>query len=306
MKQNMTLVVIVTFNAMNWIDRCLNSLFTSIVPLHIIVVDNGSKDGTQQYIREHFPEVGVFQNKENLGFGKANNIGLQKALDEGYDYVYLLNQDAWVMPDTIQTLIDIQKSHPEYGVLSPMQLQANEKHFDRNFLCNVVRTAQCGSKMFEEDLYFSRQSDVYEVNFVMAAHWLISRKCIETVGGFSPTFSHYGEDDNFLQRCQYWGFKVGIVPSAKAVHDREDREYSEERHQYITRYIEALKRTSQPKDSIHVNKYIKAYIRGGILGHDRYLCKYAYRLFKERKHIIQNREISITQQTAFLKIPEND
>ena len=295
-----TLVVIVTYNAMQWIERCLCSLSLSNVPVQVLVVDNGSTDGTQQFIHEKFPDAELIQSNENLGFGKANNIGLQKALVEGYDYVYLLNQDAWVMPDTIEKLIDIQKNHLEYGVLSPMQLQANMKHFDHNFLCNVIRIAQCGLNIYEEDLYFNSLSDVYEVNFVMAAHWLISRKCIETIGGFSPTFPHYGEDDNYLQRCQYWGMKVGIVPSAKAVHDRESRKYSEEKEQYITRYIEALKRASQPKDSIHINKYIKAYIHGGIFGHDKYLRKYAYRLFKERKQIVKNREISMTQRTAFL------
>ncbi len=300
MNNERVLVVIITFNAKKWISRCLSSIRNSSLEVQTFVIDNGSTDGTQEYILSHFPNVEFIQSKENLGFGRANNIGFQKALDEGYDYAYLLNQDAWLMPDTIEKLIDIQKNHPEYGVLSPMQLQANMKHFDHNFLYNVIRTAQCGMNIFEEDLYFNSLSDVYEVNFVMAAHWLISRKCIETIGGFSPTFPHYGEDDNYLQRCQYWGMKVGVVPSAKAVHDRENREYSEERHQYIIRYIEALKRASQPKDSIHINKYIKAYIRGGIFSHDKYLRKYAYRLLKERQQIVKNREISMTQRTAFL------
>lgn len=295
-----TLTIIVTFNAMPWIEMCLDSLRRSTITPDFFIIDNGSTDGTQQFIREKFPDAELIQSNENLGFGRANNIGFQKALDEGYDYVYLLNQDAWVMPDTINTLIDIHKRNPEYGVLSPMQLQANEKHFDNNFLCNVLKLAQCGSNTFEEDLFFNRLKEVYDVNFVMAAHWLISRKCIETVGGFSPTFPHYGEDDNYLQRCQYWGFKIGIVPIAKAVHDRENRKYSDVRHQYISKYIEALKRASQPKDSIHIDKYIKAYIRGGILSRDKHLCRYAYRLFKERRQIIKNKEISMTQRMAFL------
>lgn len=297
-----TLVAIVTFNAMNWIDRCLNTLFTSTIPLNVIVVDNGSIDGTQDYVRKHFPEVEMCQSKENLGFGRANNIGLQKALDEGYDYVYLLNQDAWVEPDTIQVLIEMQKKYPEYGILSPMQLQADKKFFDKNFLQIVIRTAPISFDVFEEALYFNRVSDIYEVDFVMAAHWLISRKCLETVGGFSPTFPHYGEDDNYIQRCQYWGFKVGIVPAAKAVHDRAQRITSKEKRMYLDKYIDALKRSSAPLNPIHVNKFIKAYLHGGLMGNDKYLRNYAIRLFKERKEILLNREISIKQHAAFLNL----
>lgn len=300
------LIVIVTYNAQKWISRCLDSIKTSSIETEVFIVDNGSTDGTQEFIKKHFPEVEFVQSKENLGFGRANNIGLQKALDEGFDYVYLLNQDAWLMQDTIQTLINVHRAHPEYGVLSPMQIQANAKHFDKNFLNNVIRVAQIGDENLEEGIFFNNLSDVYKVDFVMAAHWLISRECLEIVGGFSPTFPHYGEDDNYLQRCQYWGLKVGIVPSARAVHDRENRVNSEEKHQYITRYIEALKRSSQPFNTIHINKYIKAYMRGGILGRDKYMLKYAIRLFSERKSIVANREISITKSCAFLKPNNND
>ena len=298
---NSVLCIVVTYNAMTWIERCLNSLLLSTMPGDIIVIDNGSADGTQEYVKKHFPEVCLFQSEQNLGFGRANNIGLQKALDEGYDYVYLLNQDAWIMPETLQILIDAQRKHPEYGVLSPMQLQANGEHMDNNFLHHVIREHQTTGSSIVEDLYFNRLKEVYEVDFVMAAHWLISRECIKKTGGFSPTFPHYGEDDNYLQRCQYRGMKAGIVPMARAVHDREERKDSEEKRQYITRYIEALKRASQPQQPIHVDKYIKAYLRGGLLSRDRYMLKYAFRLLRERKDIIQNRETSMSTPCAFLK-----
>lgn len=297
---SMILVVIVTYNAMPWIEKSLNSCRASSVRVQVFIVDNGSTDGTQEYVIENYPEIVLYQSQKNLGFGRANNIGLQKALDESYDYVYLLNQDAWVFPDTLNNLINVHKKHPEYGVLSPMQLQANGLHFDEKFLHNVISTAQSGRERLEEGWYFNRLSEIYEVNFVMAAHWLISRKCIKTVGGFSPTFPHYGEDDNYLQRCRYWGMKVGIVPSAKAIHDRENRIDSEEKSQYIARYIEALKRASQPSNIIHIDKYIKAYIRGGITGNDKYMRKFALRLFQEREQVIRNREISMTIPCAFL------
>lgn len=215
------LVIIVTYNGMEWMERCLDSITRSTLPADIFIVDNGSTDGTQDYIRSCGKEIIFRQSGENLGFGRANNLGLQYAADNGYDYVYLLNQDAWVEEATFETLINVHRSHPEYGILSPMQIQANGQHMDRNFLNGVA--SRCVEGNFMEDLYFGTLQDVYEVKDVMAAHWLISMDCLRRTGGFSPTFRHYGEDNNYVDRVEYHGFKTGFVPATKAVHDRENR-----------------------------------------------------------------------------------
>lgn len=203
------LVVIVTYNAMQWAKKCFDSLEASSITNDVFVVDNGSTDGTQEYIRSNYPSVIFKQSETNLGFGKANNIGLQYALDNNYDYVYLLNQDAWVMPDTFEKLINVQKDNPKYGILSPMQLEGNKKNFDKNFR-NLVLYRPLNDDFPIDDLYFKNLKEVYEVDFVMAAHWLISADCLKKVGGFSPTFPHYGEDNNFLQRARFYRYKIGL------------------------------------------------------------------------------------------------
>ena len=136
--RNQLLVIIVTYNGMKWLERCLSSLTSSTVPSDVYIVDNGSTDGSQDYIRSNFKDAIFVQSEENLGFGKANNIGLQYAYDKGYEYVYLLNQDAWVEETTFETLISMHKKHPEYGILSPVQIQANNTRMDTNFLNNVA------------------------------------------------------------------------------------------------------------------------------------------------------------------------
>jgi GT2 family glycosyltransferase len=78
--------IIVTYNAMKWAEKCFTSLRQSSVPVHCIVVDNGSTDGTQKYITSNFPEVELIQSEKNLGFGKANNIGIEKAYQKGADF----------------------------------------------------------------------------------------------------------------------------------------------------------------------------------------------------------------------------
>lgn len=228
---NKVLVIVVTYNAMQWVERCLNSIFSSSIPLDVYIVDNGSTDGSQDYIKSHYSTLLFYQSKKNLGFGRANNIGLRYALDNGYDYVYLLNQDAWLMPNTIEILIGVHKANPFYGILSPLQMQANMLRLDENFkLCCLGKSNDSDW----EDFFLGRRSDVFSVSYIMAAHWLISRDCLKKVGGFSPTFPHYGEDNNYANRTLYHEFAIGVVPNAVAVHDREYRRSNKARDIYMS------------------------------------------------------------------------
>lgn len=215
------LVIIATYNAMKWAKRCFDSLQTSSVVPDVFVVDNGSTDGTQTFVQNNYPEVIFQQSEKNLGFGAANNIGLKYALDNNYDYVYLLNQDAWVMTDTFEKLIKISQENPDFGLISPMQMNADLYHIDKNF-CNGLFDYQ--NKEFINDSYNKNLKEIYETTpFIMAAHWFLTRECVKKVGGFSPTFPHYGEDCNYIHRVVYCGFKIGVAPLLKVVHDRGDR-----------------------------------------------------------------------------------
>jgi GT2 family glycosyltransferase len=217
--------IVVTYNGLQWLKKCIGSLLGSTISLKLIVVDNFSTDGTLEYIRKHFPEVELIENKKNLGFGQANNIGIRKAYDVGADYVFLLNQDAWVEKDTIEKLVEVAEKNPEFGIVSPMHLNGRGDALDFRF-SKWVGPDFCPG--FYSDLYFQRLKEkVYETSYVNAAAWLISRKCIETVGGFNPLFFVYGEDDNYLQRTHYHKLQVGVYPFAKILHDREEKELHE-------------------------------------------------------------------------------
>lgn len=222
------LTIIVTYNGKKWLDRCLGSLRASTVQSDVLVVDNGSVDGTPEYVADVFPEVQLHCTGENLGFGKANNVGLRKAVDEGYDYVYLLNQDAWIFPETFARLIRAMEADSGYGIVSPMQLTATEDKMDPRFVrwCPSAAWEQWSSNSSNVDE--SGCGEIHPVQFVMAAHWMISRECFCKVGGFSPAFPHYGEDDNYIHRAQYHGYLCGILSSAGAVHDREMRPETKE------------------------------------------------------------------------------
>ena len=209
------LVIVVTYNGMNWIEGCLRSALASAVPCDILVVDNASDDGTAAWVAEHFPEVTIINSPDNQGFAAANNTGFRYALEREYSYVYLLNQDARVFPETFGTLLRAFEATGSagrpFGIVSPMQMEPSLMRMDAQF------RKHCASAL-EKD-----PGETVRVPFVMAAHWMVSRECLEKVGGFAPAFPHYGEDNNYIQRAAYHGFDTAVAKTASAVHDRADR-----------------------------------------------------------------------------------
>lgn len=292
------LVVIVTFNPMKWIDECFDSLLASKTPCDIYVVDNGSTDGAQEYIKKKYPNVIFHQSTTNLGFGRANNLGLQYAINNDYDYVYLLNQDAWVMPDTFEKMIALQRANPDYGILSPIQMQADMEHVDRNFIINL----KSQNLSVIENLILASREEILEVEMTMAAHWLISRKCIEKIGGFSPAFPHYSEDNNYADRATYHGFKNGIVFTAFAVHDRAYRKTTNKQMIYTT-YIDTImnlsyiyKKVKHPLIHFYFHSFKNIFLYRSLMP-----LRYLFRLTCDLKDIMKYKEIS-KKSGAFLDV----
>ena len=235
------LVIVVTYNALKWVKKCIRSVEKSSLPADLLLIDNGSTDGTLDLVRKEFPDTRILETGENLGFGAANNLGLRIALDEGYGFAYLLNQDAWLERDTLEKLVAAHKA--EWGILSPMQLDTHGRR-DKRF------QKKCGKLIDAAQEGYHKDSLVVEVPFVMAAHWLVSRKAIETVGGFSPAFKQYGEDDNWIDRLHYHGLHCGVVPAAKAVHDRGKRRVPREKKMEL-KCIATVVKVSDPNRSWH-------------------------------------------------------
>lgn len=298
------LVIIVTYNAMRWAERCFDSLRKSTVKPDVFVVDNGSTDGTQAYIQEHYPEVMFKQSENNLGFGKANNIGLQYAIDNFYDYVYLLNQDAWVMEDTFERLVCLSKQYPDYGIFSPFQMNADMYHIDRNFVSNVLEYKS--NPNIVTDLYNQKLLEVYPVAVVMAAHWFLTLECLIKVGGFSPSFPHYAEDYNYIDRLHYFGMKVGIVPSLKVVHDRGWREddFPKKMQLLYTGFIKILSDPSMSVKKAFVLATYSALLE--MFKHKSFqpICR-LIKALRYIRFILNNRKLSISTECAFLSKSDN-
>lgn len=248
--------IIVIYNGMrnNWIQKCFDSILNSSIPVRLIAVDNGSKDGSIEYIQQNYSQVDLVISKENSGFGKANNIGFRKALDLGADYFFLLNQDAWVDENTIEQLILQSKKNPEYGIISPMHLNGKGDALDFNFSLQI--TPDRCKNLYSDHVLKVVKDDLYETRFVCAAAWLLTKECLRIVGGFSPTFFHYGEDDNFTHRLNYENLKVGVYPNVSIYHDRHDREKSTYDQQEFILKRDALVRFSDPNLKHDIEKRV--------------------------------------------------
>ena len=259
-------VIIVTYKGKVWYDRCFQSLRESTMSVRIIVIDNASNDGSVDYIKENYPEIYVIESDKNLGFGGANNIGLRYALDHGCDYCFLLNQDAWIEPDTIAGLVNIAQAHPSYGILSPIHLTKEKDSIEKLLLRRLADPRTTDSKLFD-DVYFGRPKDLYWTKYVNAAAWFLPRKTLEMVGGFDPIFFHYGEDDNYINRVFYHGLEIGICPKLCIVHDNDrPRPLYDNREHDVLMMIEYTNVNHYHDLKVemrrHLFKAVKGFIRG--------------------------------------------
>ena len=168
-----------------------------------------------------------------------------------------MNQDAWIEPDTLDELIRIHQRHPEYGLLSPMHLNAEKTGLVMKFFCQ-----QPNNERLITDLYLQQLTDIYETRYIHAAAWLLPRDTLETVGGFDPIFQHYEEDDDYLNRVHFHGLKIGVCPSARIVHDHQNKQVNpfntKSRYHREQRLLVKLLDLNTP---FKVMKYYRFYLR---------------------------------------------
>lgn len=209
--------IIVTYNSLTWIDRCLKSLQQSSKPVIPIVVDNCSTDNTISYIRNYYPETIILPQSQNLGFGQANNLGMEYAMKHSATHILLLNQDAAIQENTLSKLLACDDGN---HILSPIHLNGNGSHIDYLFYKGSIIDNALDNDIVE-DLLIRNIKSFYDIKFANAACWMIPASFIVNIGGFNPLFFHYGEDNNYIQRIHYHKYGLRLVPNAFIYHDRE-------------------------------------------------------------------------------------
>lgn len=222
-------IIIVNYNVKEFLQNLIQSIYAAVSKLsyEIIIIDNASNDGSEEFIKEKFPEVTIISNKENLGFSKANNIGLKIAKGK---YLLLINPDTLVREDTFSKMIEFFEKNPEAGmagckILNPdgtLQL-ACRRSFPGPWTSFTKVTGLANlfpnSKLFARyNLTYLDENQTYEVDAISGSFMMITRETYELVGGLDETFFMYGEDLDWCYRVQKAGKKVFYVHSTQIIH----------------------------------------------------------------------------------------
>lgn len=226
-----TSIVIVTYNSARYIDACLASLPAACAHLRYetIVVDNASTDNTTALVRKQHPSVRIIDSGANLGFSKANNLGL--AASTGTNVV-ILNPDTVADPSSITNLVEFLRAHPDVGIVAPQLLnpdrtdQGTARAFPTPAAALLGRRSPL-TRIWPNNPWSRRYligrdhrgGEAFAVDWVSGACFMIRRDLARATGGFDEGFFMYWEDADWCRRVKGTGARVMCEPRATVVHD---------------------------------------------------------------------------------------
>jgi GT2 family glycosyltransferase len=210
--------VVLTWNGREDTLRCLASL-QDIEPkgVHLLVVDNGSTDGTAEAIAERYPHVEVLVNERDLGFAAGCNVGMRYAINEGADYVFLLSNDTVAAPDTLRHLLDAALTTGA-GMLAPKiyYMADPTRIWSVGAHRNPITLEISGDGRGQHDT--GQWNSVLERDFLTGCVLLLSRRFLAEVGLFDERFFLYYDDSDLSLRARQAGEKLLLVPQAHIWH----------------------------------------------------------------------------------------
>jgi GT2 family glycosyltransferase len=217
-------IVVVSFNAREHLERCLEAVAGG--EHEVVVVDNASSDGSPALVRERFPSVRLVELEENVGFGAANNVGMEAASG---DWFLLLNSDAWPVDDAIEKLVAFGVAHPGAGIVGPRlcnpdgSLQRSVRGYPTlwRIATEYLFLRRLAPRSDALNAFYGRGFDhasVREVEVLKGAVLLVRREASEAVGGFDPAYFMYGEEMDLCYRVRAAGWSVVFDPEAEFVH----------------------------------------------------------------------------------------
>jgi len=222
-------ILIPTYNAHEWIQGCLDSirLHHPSTAYEIIVVDDRSSDDTVEIVRRIYPDVQVFANETNVGFGKTVNVGLRAARG---DYILVLNNDTWMHEGALDALIGYLDAHPDTGIVGPRVLNSDgslQQQCRRRiptpsaallYFSGVAKLFPKNPRIAGYLMTATDEHQTTEVDAVSGACLMVRREVVDRIHGFDPEYYLYGEDMDFCWRAKLAGWKVVYFPGAAITH----------------------------------------------------------------------------------------
>jgi GT2 family glycosyltransferase len=226
---NMSLPLIITIilntNRCEDTLACLASLRMSLYPQNkIIVLDNSSTDGSVEAIHNRFPEVQIISLEENLGYAGNNNVGVELAIKQDADWVFVLNEDTVLDSECISRLIEVGESDPKIGVVGPMVY-----HYDEP---DIIQSAGGMLGPYWESIHLAKNEkydsqfiEPHSVEWISGCAIMVKRDAINQVGMIDQRFFYYWEETEWCMRIGKAGWRIIHVPSAKIWHKGVQRNY---------------------------------------------------------------------------------
>jgi GT2 family glycosyltransferase len=224
-------VSIASFNTRALLRECLRSLeerrAEAGIEIEIIVVDNGSRDGSVEMVREEFPQVLVIEAGRNLGYGAANNLALREARGE---FVWVLNSDTTIEPDTIAAMIRWMRERPECGAIGPRLILPDGSTQSTSCARDPSLWAVfCEQTFLDKLLFGGRYSGSYapsnwsfdeprEAPQLCGASLFVRREAWLSAGGFDESYFMYMEDADLCVRLREAGWSLWYLPPARVRH----------------------------------------------------------------------------------------
>lgn len=222
-------VIIATYNAEKYIANCLNSLMKQTYgSFNIILVDNNSTDKTIEIIEKfqrNNKNVLLMKKSINLGFAKANNAGLKKAIKDGSDYFLLLNQDTIVQPNLLNKGIYYLKKLKNIGALSPKILIKKNKRiwWIGTKLLNIRDLFKYGklgiSIHINKEKKDYKLKSIREVEAINGCSLFLKKEVVKNIGYLDESFFMYGEDIDYSIRLKKEGYSLYVIPGTIVFHD---------------------------------------------------------------------------------------
>ena len=210
-------IVILIWNGKADTLECLHSLsHDRYAAKEIIIVDNGSSDGSVEEIRRAFPEVIILETGRNLGFTGGNNVGIRHAVERGNDFVYLLNNDTTVEPDALGELVAAAEADTQCGLLAPV---IHEYYPPRPiWFADSKMDLPRGAAWHDNTRQPARNEPPFEVPWATGCAMLIRAKLMHELGGFDDRYYLSSEDVDLCVRVRNAGLKIVTVPAARIYH----------------------------------------------------------------------------------------
>jgi len=222
-------IVIVNYNVKHFLEQCLHSVYNSLnnIESEVFVVDNNSVDGSCQMIKDKFPEVKLIENKDNLGFAKANNQAIRIAKGR---YILLLNPDTFVQEDTLKKCVDFCNQHPKAGGLGVKMIDGKG-----NFLPESKRSLPTPivafykifglSSLFPKSKKFGRYHMGYldkdknhKIEILAGAFMMLRKEVLDRIGLLDENFFMYGEDIDLSYRIIKAGYDNYYFADTTIIH----------------------------------------------------------------------------------------